>query len=160
MALHSFLSFAQSFLSFAHAAKPRSTSYPPSSYFRHQHPSGHTVLVHSFHMPKPSQYSLSTLLANSLSIPALLRTSSFITLSIHNTPTKLLKHFIARTFTFLLSALLIPHASAHTTLLVQLLLQMDIFGLYPQSSILSTLFSAPQALYPSFLVCTTFLGRE
>ena len=25
---------------------------------RHQHPSGHTVLIHSFHMPKPYQYSL------------------------------------------------------------------------------------------------------
>ena len=36
----------------------------------------------------------SALLANSLSIPALLRTSSFLTLSIRDTPTKLLKHFI------------------------------------------------------------------
>ena len=33
-------------------------------------------------------------------------------LSIRDTPTKLLKRFISRTFTFLLSALLIPHASA------------------------------------------------
>ena len=48
---------------------------------------------------------------NSLSITALLSTYSFLTLSIHDTPTKLLKHFISRTFTFLLSALLIPHAS-------------------------------------------------
>ena len=39
-------------------------------------------------------------------------TSSFPTLSIHDTPTKLLKHSISRTFTFLLSALLIHHASA------------------------------------------------
>ena len=35
-----------------------------------------------------------------------------IIISIRITPTKLLKHFISRTFTFLLSALLIPHASA------------------------------------------------
>ena len=35
-----------------------------------------------------------------------------LTLSIRDTPTKLLKHFFSRTFTFLLSALLIPHASA------------------------------------------------
>ena len=37
--------------------------------------------------------------------------SSFRTLFIHDTPTKFLKHFISRTFIFLLSALLIPHAS-------------------------------------------------
>ena len=54
----------------------------------------------------------SVLLANSLSIPAILCTSSFLTLSIYDTPTKVLKHFIWRTFTFLLSALLIPYASA------------------------------------------------
>ena len=52
------------------------------------------------------------MLANSVSIPALLRTSSFQTLSIRDTPPKLLKHFILRTFTFLLSALLITHAYA------------------------------------------------
>ena len=82
------------------------------SYFHHQYLSGHTVLIHSFHMPKPSQYHLICSLANFLSIPALLRTSSFLPLSIYDTKTKLLKHFISRTFTFLLSALLIPHASA------------------------------------------------
>ena len=56
----------------------------------------------------------STLLGNSLSIPALLSPTylSFLTLFIRDTPTKLLKHFISRTFTFLLSALLIPHAYA------------------------------------------------
>ena len=53
----------------------------------------------------------SALLINSLSIPALsIRTSSFPAL--HDTPTKLLKHLISRTFTFLLSALLIPQATA------------------------------------------------
>ena len=31
---------------------------PPSTYFCHQHLSGHTVLIHSFLMPKPSEYSL------------------------------------------------------------------------------------------------------
>ena len=43
---------------------------------------------------------------------SILRTSSFLTLSIRDTPTKLLKHFISKTFTFLLSALLIINASA------------------------------------------------
>ena len=52
----------------------------------------------------------SALLANQLSIPALLRTS-FLPLCICNTPTKLLTHFILITITFLLLALLIPHAS-------------------------------------------------
>ena len=54
----------------------------------------------------------SALLASSLSIPALIRISSFSTTAIRDTPTKHLKHFISRTFTFLLSALLIPHAFA------------------------------------------------
>ena len=54
----------------------------------------------------------SALLANSLFIQALIHTSSLLTLSIRDTPTKLIKHFIWRTFTFILSALLIPHASA------------------------------------------------
>ena len=42
-----------------HPAEPRSPSYPPSTYFHHQHSSsGNTVLIHSFQMHKPSQYSL------------------------------------------------------------------------------------------------------
>ena len=50
----------------------------------------------------------STLLVNSLSILVLLCSSLLLTLSIHDTPTKLLKHLISRIFTFLLSALLTP----------------------------------------------------
>ena len=53
----------------------------------------------------------SALLANYFSIPALIRTSTFPTLSIRDTHTKLLKHFISRIFTLILSAFLIPHAS-------------------------------------------------
>ena len=40
----------------------------------------------------------SALLASYLSIPVLLHTSSFLTVSIRDQPTKLLKHFISRTF--------------------------------------------------------------
>ena len=58
----------------------------------------------------------SALLANCLSIPALLWSYSFLTLSIRDTPTNLLKHLITRTLTFLLSALLIKHASAVYTI--------------------------------------------
>ena len=41
-----------------HQTLPRSTPYPLSTYFRHQHTSSHTVLIHSLHVTKPSQYSL------------------------------------------------------------------------------------------------------
>ena len=54
-----------------------STSYPPSIYFCHKQPSGHSELIHSFHMPKPSQFLWSALLGNSLSIPGFWCTSSF-----------------------------------------------------------------------------------
>ena len=41
-----------------HIAKPRSPSYPPSTYILHQHSSSDTLLIHSLQLPKPSQYSL------------------------------------------------------------------------------------------------------
>ena len=41
-----------------HAGQGNLQANPPSTYFRHQHPSSHTVHIHSFHMPKPSKYSL------------------------------------------------------------------------------------------------------
>ena len=68
----------------------------------HQSPPSHTVLILSLHVPKPSQYSLIYSTRQLHSIPVLLRTSSFLTLQIRDTPTKLLKHFISRTFIFLL----------------------------------------------------------
>ena len=37
--------------------QPRSNSYPPSSYMRHQHLFSHTVLIHILHLSKPSQHS-------------------------------------------------------------------------------------------------------
>ena len=81
--------------------------FPPST------PFWPSTLIHSFHMTKPSQYSLiRSLLTNYHSIPALIRTCSFINQPIRDTPTKLLKHFNSKTFTFLLSALLIAEASA------------------------------------------------
>ena len=96
---------------------PRSPSHHPSNLtlvcasvvylystdFCHQHSSSHMVLIHSFHVSKPSQYSLIHSTCQLLSIPVLLCTSSLLTLSIGDTSTKLLKHFMSRTFTFLLS---------------------------------------------------------
>ena len=61
MALRSFLSFivaAQGHLHAIYPTSPRCTQCPLTD-FRHQHPSNYTVLIHSFHMPKQSQYSLS-----------------------------------------------------------------------------------------------------
>ena len=61
-----------------------------------------------------------------------------VTLSNRDTPTKLLKHFLLRTFTFLLSAHLIqsyPMPLLCTMSLVQLLLHHLHLGLYPQSLI-------------------------
>ena len=71
----------------------------------------------------------STILLNSISILVLLSTFSFLSLSIRDTPTKLLEHFISRTFTFLLSALLIPHVTAQytTPLGIQLLIHIDTY---------------------------------
>ena len=63
-----------------------------------------------FTCPHHLNILLSALFANSLSIPALLCTSTFLTLSIRNTPTKLLKQFISRTFTFFLSFSVLFHA--------------------------------------------------
>ena len=141
-------------------------------------PCTHTPLVSTINILLAIQFSsiLSTcqkhlntlwsaLLANSLSIPALLHTSSFLTLSTYNTLTKLLKHFIWRTFTFLLSALLIltyPIPLLCTKPLVLLLLHLD--TCWPLSPILYCSihfppFSAPHAQYPSFILCTTSLSH-
>ena len=94
-------------------------------------------------------------LANSLSIPALVRTSSFLTLFIPDTRTKLLNHFISITFTFLLSALLIPHASAPYNAVGTITPSYRHFlAFIPNPVLLRTLFRASQALYPSFILCS------
>ena len=120
----------------------------------------------------------STLLDNSLSIPPLLYTSSFLASSNHDTPTKLLKHFKSR-FTFLLPALFIPQVSEtyprslrHTTGLcdipqvsatykvcrtitkcgAQLLLHSHFFALIPSPLSFSTI-SAPSTLCTLYSFC-------
>ena len=119
-ALHSFLYFdivAQPSPSFLccprnlhtiHPTYPRYTPYPCSTYFQYQQPS--IAIRYSSILQRVltiSTLSDPSLLSNSFPIPALRRTSS-----IRDALRKLLKHFIWRTFTFLLSALLIPRASA------------------------------------------------
>ena len=95
------------------------------------------------------QASLIRSTRNSLSIPALLRTSSFLTLSIRANPTKLLKLFITRTFTFLHSALLIIHASAPYNGVGTIAPSYRHFFAFIPNPLF---FSAPQALYSSLIV--------
>ena len=59
------------------------------------------------------------------SIPTLIRTSSFRTQSILVTPTLFLKHFISRTFTNILSALLITYVSGSKSGLYQTCHHLD-----------------------------------
>ena len=82
----------------------------------------------------------------------------FLTLSIRDTPTKILKHFISRTSTFLLSALLIPHASAPHNAVGTITHSYRHFSDFILNPLLfSTLFSSPHALNPSFILYTTSL---
>ena len=78
---------------------PHNTPYLPSTYFCHQHLSSHTVLIYSLHMHKTISILYDPLHSQTaFSVPALLCTSLLLTLTIHDTPTKHLKHFISRTF--------------------------------------------------------------
>ena len=80
----------------------------------------------------------------------LIRTSSFLTLFIRHTSTELLKHFISKTVTFILSALLIPHASApyNAVCSITLSYRYCLAFILNLPVLLSTLFIAPHALYP------------
>ena len=72
-----------------HPAQPWCTSYLPSTYFCHQHHSGHTVLIHFFHMPKPSQHFL---IRSTRLLPFYSSSPTHIFIhnsSIRDTPTKL-----------------------------------------------------------------------
>ena len=97
---------------------------------------------------------LSALPANSLSVPVHLRTSSFPTPSIHDTLTKLFKRLISRTFTFLLSTLRIPHASAPYNAVGTITPSYRHFFKFIQNHLLfSTLLGAPHALYTPHSFC-------
>ena len=80
-------------------------------------------------------------------MPALLRTSLFLTLSIRDTPIKLIKHFISRTLTFLLSALLMPHASAPYSAVGTITPSYRHFLAFILILYCSAQFSAPLTLY-------------
>ena len=149
---HSFV--VQGHLHTVHPAYPQSPSYPPPLTSANI-----TLLAIRYSSilstcPNHLNTLWTALLANSLSILAVLRTSSFLTLSIRDTPTKFLKHFISRTFTFLLSALLIPHASAPYNAAGTITPSYRHFMAFiPSPLLLSTLFSAPHALYTHDSFC-------
>ena len=90
-----------------------------------------------------------------------LRTSPFLTLPIRDTHSKLLKHFISRTFTFLLSTLLIPHASAYYNVvnLLRLLLHIDTSLHLSLIIYCSARFQGTPCFIPLFHLCTTTLAR-
>ena len=119
------------------------------------------VLIHSFHMKKPFQI-LSDLLHLQLPFYSIYScTSSFLTLSIHDTLTKFLKLFISRTFTFLLLALLIPNASAPYKYhwYNYSCIYRHFLAFISNPLLLNTLFSTPHVLYSSFILCTTSLSH-
>ena len=122
--------------------------------------SRHTVLIHSLHMEKPSQYSP---IRNTHQLPfytSSLHAYSFQTLSIRDTPTKLLKHFISSTFTFLSSALLIPHASAPYNPVGRITPSYrHLFAFISNPLLFSIFFSTPHDLNPSFTLRTTSLSQ-
>ena len=94
-------------------------------------------------------------------LPALLRTSSFLSLPIRDTPTNILKHFISRTFTFLLSAILITHACLCSVQRCWYNYSF-IYSSYLLSPILycSEHFSAfPTNTPHSFILCTTSISH-
>ena len=106
-------------------------------------------------MPKPSQYSLiCSARYNSLSIPALLRTFSFLTLPIRDTPTKLLKKLYRKNIHF-------PSLStSHTPCLCSVQRRwynnlLHIYSYWPLSPILycSGNFSALPKLYTPYSFC-------
>ena len=120
-ALHSFRSFAQPPPSYLCCQRPPShhsssltsvSLVPVLHWLQPSTPFWPYELIHEF-FPHAQTISILSNLLYSLTL-FLIQVSyapvrSFLrTLSIRDTPTKLLKHFISRTFTFLLSALLIP----------------------------------------------------
>ena len=85
-----------------------------------------------------------------------------LTLSIRGTPTKLLRHFISIEHSLSFSQhFSYPMPLLRTTPSVQLLLHMHrhFLAFIPSPLLLSILFSAPHALYPSLILCTTSLSH-
>ena len=74
---------------------------------------------------------------------------SFLTLSIRDTPTKLVKHFISRILSYFLSAPLIRYASAPYNGVGTITPSCrHFFAFIPNPLLLSTFFSAPRVLNP------------
>ena len=127
----------------------RFTPYPHSNYFRH------TVPLNFLHVSKTQHWS--TILSNSLSIPVVLLTFSFLTLSIRDSSTRLIKHFTSRTSTLIFSVLLLPNAAAsYNAVGIIILSYRHLFAFIPNAMLLSPVSSAPHAFYTPHSFCVTY----
>ena len=156
---HSFV--AQGHLHTIHLTYPGSTLYSPSTYFRHQHLSGHTVFIHSFHMPKPSKYSL---VGSTRLFPFYFSSSThlFIRNSIHSW------HSGQTSQTLYLKDIYFPSLnSSHTPCLLSVQRRwynnyffiLTLLCLYPQSSTAQHIFQCSYYQPPSFILCPTSLSH-
>ena len=124
-----------------------------NTYTLHQHSSRNMDSSILSTCPNHLNTIRSALLENPLSVSAMLCTSLFLTLSIRDTPNELLKYFISRAFTFIHSALLITHASVLYNAVGTIITSYRyFFAFIPNPLLFNTLFSAPHALYPSFIL--------
>ena len=137
--------------------------YPSSTYFGHRHLYSHTVLIRPLHVSQTISILpvWSTLLSNSLAIPASLRTTSFLNLSIRDTKNQ--------TFhTLHLTNIHFPSLStSHTPCLcsVQRWWYINSFVqkllcIYPQSSIAQHTFQHSPVLIPLLIECTTSFSHS
>ena len=100
------------------------------------------------------------LYSQTISIPALLRASSFLLYPFTTLQPNFSKHFISWIFTFLLSALLISHAFAPYNAVGTITPSYRYFlAFIPYPQLLSILSRAPHALYPSFILRTKSLSH-
>ena len=130
-----------------------------STHIRHQHPSSHTVLIHSLHVPKPSQYlRICSTCQLSFYTPALLRTSSFqlyqfVSLQPNFSDTSSQKDLLSFSQDFSYS---MPPCNAVDTITPS---YRHCFAFIPNNLMFITFFSTSHALYPSFILCTTSVSQ-
>ena len=157
--IHRHPSAAQGHLHIMHPTWPLSTSYPPSTYFRLQHPFSHTLLIHSLHMSKPFQYSL---IRSNRQLPfyTSFLTHLLILNSIHSWyPNQTSETLHLKNIHYPSLSTSHTHASAPYNA-VSIITSSYIHLLtIPSPLLLSKLFSAHHALYPSFILCTTSLSH-
>ena len=152
-----------------HKATFKSSHYPPNltsvyplpvfTNVSHRQPNIHHVHIHSLHVYKLLKQSVIHFACQSLLIPAHSCTASFLALSIRVTPIKLLRQFLLWNRTNL--------SLSHTTFRFPIqsrgknytLVQIHFLAFIIKPLRLSTVFRAPHALQPSFILCTKSLSQ-